>query len=79
MIIKFLNNGIDGVLNTCKLSSHVSSIEVVIDSFEPSDIIMGVGDEMNGEVGSIDWIFLVMMFFHHFLVCKSEVGECSGD
>jgi hypothetical protein len=69
MFSEFLDDGVDGVLDSSELGSHVSSVEVVVDCLEPSDIIMGVGDEMNGKGRSVFGVFLVVMFLHHFLVC----------
>jgi hypothetical protein len=48
---QLLNNSINGILHTGQLRRHVTTIIVVIDSLEPSNIIMGVWDEVDGDAG----------------------------
>lgn len=79
MVSEFLNNGVDGVLDSCKLNSHISTIVVVVDSFKPADIVVRMGDEMDGEGRSILRIFFVMMLLHHFLVVISQGSEACGN
>ena len=75
IISELRNDGINGVLNSCKLCSCVSTIVVVVYSFEPSYIIVRMWDEMDSEFGPIFRIFFFMMLFHHFLICISQSWE----
>lgn len=72
---QFADNCVDGVLHSCELRPHVAAVEIVVDSFEPSDIVVGVGNEVNGEggIGRVD--FVVVLFQHLFVVeTKTALG-----
>ena len=49
---EFADNGVNSVLDSCELGAHVSTIKVVVNCLEPPDIVVGVGNEVDGE-GSI--------------------------
>ena len=68
VIGKLGDDGIDGILDSCELCPHVSTVVVVVDSFEPSYIIVWVWDEVDCETGPVFGIFFVVMFLHHVLV-----------
>jgi hypothetical protein len=72
MVCQLGNHSVDGVLYSSKLRPHVSSIEVVVDSFEPSDIVMRVGDKMDGECRAIGGVGFMVMLFHHLFIVESE-------
>lgn len=79
MVGEFLDDGVDSILNSCELSSHISTIVVVVYSFEPADVVMGMGDEMDGESRPIFGIFFMMVLLHHFLVVISQSSEACGN
>ena len=68
------NNSINGVLNSSPLDVLLTAIVVLVDGFEPSNIIMRMGDEMNGDVGCIGRGWMMMVFLHHVFVGESDVG-----
>ena len=66
------DNGVDGELDSSPLDILPTSVVVVINSFEPSDIIVGVGDEMDSKIVGIGGR-LIMMFPHHLTISESDV------
>ncbi len=46
---QLLNHGINSVLHTCHLRGHIATIIVVINSLQPSNIVMRVWDQVNGD------------------------------
>jgi hypothetical protein len=79
MLGEFGDHGVDGVLHPGELGAHVGSVVIVVDCFEPSYIIMRMGDEVDGQVGAILGVCLVVMLLHHLLVSKSESRQSAGD
>lgn len=51
---KLGDNSVDGVLDSGPLDVLPAAVVVFVDGFEPSDIVMRVGDEMDGDVG-VGW------------------------
>ena len=70
---EFADDGVDGVLHSCELCPHVSAVEVVVDCLEPSDVVVGVGDEVDGE-GSIGGAGFMVVLFEHVLVVETEAA-----
>ena len=54
---------VDGVLHSCPLNVAVPSVEVVIDCFEPADIVVRVSHKMDSKHVGDNW------FFGEFPVC----------
>ena len=80
MFVQLTHYRIDSILHACKLSAHISSIEVVVDSLEPANIIMRVRNQMHGQIRSTGQVGFFVVLFHHLLVvepdpAKGKVGQ----
>lgn len=74
---QFADNRVDGVLHSCELGPHVPAVEIVVDSLEPSDVVVGVGNEVHGERGIGGIGFMVVLLEHFFVVeTKTALGRC---
>lgn len=69
---KLGHHGVDGVLDSCELGSHVSPVEVVVDCFEPSDVVVGMGDEMDSNTWPVFGVLLIVVLLHHVLIGISQ-------
>ena len=74
---EFGDDCVDGVDHSCELGAHVGSVEVVVDCFQPSDVVVGVRDEVDRQIGS-SCVFLGVVGFHHLVVGEAEVAEGGG-
>lgn len=66
------DHSINCVLYSCKLGTHVSSIEIVIYGFEPAHIIMGMRDKMDCDSWGIRIRGLLVMLPHHIFIVKAQ-------
>jgi hypothetical protein len=53
MVDQLAYHSINSILDSCELSAHIASVKIIIDGLEPSYIIMGMGDKVDGEFRSI--------------------------
>ena len=71
---KLGNNSINGVLDAGPLNICFAAIVVLINCFQPSNIIMRMWNEMNSDIGIVGRGGMMVVFLHHFLVSEPDVG-----